>query len=429
MNTRKHLLLTMLLLSLHAVSGKEFGSGYWLNSLVSNVSNLATNLLYGESKPEILIEEQPKMDGILGSKGEFTVTTDEPSDSDDDLDYFDAREGPSEEELARYENLVKLFKECSFAKHGFLNVADDEKIDDEISNEFSRNAVKTASNFPGLLPRNNKELEVLEGWLVDALLAAFPSLKGRDIQKEDAIMLLLIAANAQGRLTDNIKDLMEELKKYNGGALSEDLFNLDAKNFEAKAMKIMNEREKDLKYTNNFVFEFGTETTETDESQIETSGKVFEDDDFLEYPHQFDENFSFTHEDIAREELKTDLQQPTLSTEEKQKRENRMAALKKLAFKDRAKKLAVKGRDKITLDDLTKIYNDDKSENVAMTNNPMKAEVVESVQKKEIEDKASMQNTIKLHGKTSVKKFDPKFSAMKARALKKKENELDKEKI
>ena len=427
MNTRKHLLLTMLLLSLHAVSGKEFGSGYWLNSLVSNVSNMATNLWYGESKPEILIEEQPKMDGILGSKGEFTVTTDEPSDSDSDLDYFDAREEPTEEELARYENLVKLFKECSFSKHGFINVADDEKIDDEIPNEFSRNAVKTASNFPGLLPRNNKELDVLEGWLVDALLAAFPSLKGRNIQKEDAIMLLLIAANAQRRLTDNIKDLMEELKKYNGGALSEDLFNLDAKNFEVKAMKIM--KEKDLKYTKNFVFEFGTEKTETDAAEIETSGKVFEDDDFLEYPHQFDENFTYTHEDIAKEELKTDLQQPTLSTEEKEKRENRMAALKKLAFKDRVKKLAVKGRDKITLNDLTKIYNDDKSENVAMTNNPMKAKVVESVQKNVNEDKASMQNTIKLHGKTSVKKFDPKFSAMKARALKKKENELDKEKI
>ena len=76
-------------------------------------------------------------------------------------------------------------------------------------------------------------------------------------------------------------------------------------------MKIMNEREKRTSNTQIILFfEFGTETTETDESQIETSGKVFRDDDFLEYPHQFDENFSFTHEDIAREELKTDLQQP-----------------------------------------------------------------------------------------------------------------------
>lgn len=92
-------------------------------------------------------------------------------------------------------------------------------LNERIREVLEEKVPKTMERFAYLSPKKTFEKDVLEGWLVDGLGLVYPNLP-REIQKNDAISLILLAVILhpfkRPEFYEGTKDLMEELKRYNG---------------------------------------------------------------------------------------------------------------------------------------------------------------------------------------------------------------------
>jgi hypothetical protein len=83
-------------------------------------------------------------------------------------------------------------------------------------------APKTMNLFPSLAPKMVYEKNVLEDWLVEGLLVAYPSLRNHnsELSKPDAIALILVAALSkpiqEAKNAATMTQMMKQLKAYNG---------------------------------------------------------------------------------------------------------------------------------------------------------------------------------------------------------------------
>lgn len=111
----------------------------------------------------------------------------------------------------------------------------DNELHTQIKAELCQAAPKTMTALPSLAPKKIRERDVLEGWLIDGLLAAYPTLQN-DLSKADAIALILLAvfSNDAFKAPENVetvKQIFADLQKYDGtylGTFPFDQFNLEA---------------------------------------------------------------------------------------------------------------------------------------------------------------------------------------------------------
>jgi hypothetical protein len=105
----------------------------------------------------------------------------------------------------------------------------------QIKESLKKHAKITMEYLPSLAPKTTYEKEVLEGWLISGLLAAYPTLTD-GITKNDAIALIILAVLSKSFINsenhDNIIKLFRELEKYIGDLpnkfpLDQFTFNLD----------------------------------------------------------------------------------------------------------------------------------------------------------------------------------------------------------
>jgi hypothetical protein len=89
----------------------------------------------------------------------------------------------------------------------------------QIKESLKNHAKVTMEYLPSLAPKTTYEKEVLEGWLISGLLAAYPTLTD-GITKNDAIALIILAVLSKSFINsenhDNIIKLFCELEKYIG---------------------------------------------------------------------------------------------------------------------------------------------------------------------------------------------------------------------
>jgi hypothetical protein len=68
-----------------------------------------------------------------------------------------------------------------------------QEVHTQIRQELEQRAPNTMRNFPSLAPKKVWEQQVLEAWLIDGLLLAYPTLSPLPLNKNEAIALILLA--------------------------------------------------------------------------------------------------------------------------------------------------------------------------------------------------------------------------------------------
>lgn len=91
------------------------------------------------------------------------------------------------------------------------------EFDNQIKLALQSAAPKTMTTLPSLAPKKIVERDILESWLIDGLLAAYPNLK-TNLTKSDAISLILLAIFSTNlKFSENtgpIQEILTELQKY-----------------------------------------------------------------------------------------------------------------------------------------------------------------------------------------------------------------------
>lgn len=106
-----------------------------------------------------------------------------------------------------------------------IKAAPEKEIHTSIVAALKRLAPNTMTNIPSLSPKKIYEKEVLESWLISALLAAYPTLRDIELTKNDAItlILLILFSKVINKFADFnlICSIISDLKKYDGNVSSE----------------------------------------------------------------------------------------------------------------------------------------------------------------------------------------------------------------
>lgn len=101
-----------------------------------------------------------------------------------------------------------------------IKAAPEKEIHASIVAALKRVAPNTMERIPSLAPKKIYEKEVLESWLISALLAAYPTLTDIELTKNDAItlILLILFSKAINNFADFelICSIISDLKKYDG---------------------------------------------------------------------------------------------------------------------------------------------------------------------------------------------------------------------
>lgn len=135
--------------------------------------------------------------------------------------------------ISQSDTLIKGYLGEKWLKTDWTSIKDsDNEIYKQIKVALSKFAPKTMNSLPSLAPKRIAERDVLERWLVDGLLAAYPTLSS-DLTKNDAIALILLAVfstNFQAQENSNaVNQIFKELQKYDHeNAFPFDKFNLES---------------------------------------------------------------------------------------------------------------------------------------------------------------------------------------------------------
>lgn len=121
--------------------------------------------------------------------------------------------------MGQSDNLLPSILGAKWLLSGWCSIKDSEnEFHMQVKAALSRAAPKTMNSLPSLAPKKIAERDVLEGWLVDGLLAAYPTILRLDLTKNDAIsLILLVILSKNYQESENlptIHQIFGELQKY-----------------------------------------------------------------------------------------------------------------------------------------------------------------------------------------------------------------------
>lgn len=118
-------------------------------------------------------------------------------------------------------NLIRGYLGEFWCKTDWEDTSDsDEERHARIREALAESSPKTITNIPSLAPKKVWERDVLEGWLIEGLKAAYPTAHSLNLSKNDAIAMILIAILSRKIENDKIQQvihkIINELGKYVG---------------------------------------------------------------------------------------------------------------------------------------------------------------------------------------------------------------------